>query len=305
MVGTVGRHSFYPYFEGISSKSFEQYRLEENEEYYNLTQEQRHNERKIREWDKRNKICEAAGVDNSKELSKVREWKYKQKQFLEEHPELKRDYAREKIYVTNKKDYKPIFNDSSKFKSTVTLEKYDGIPDIFKYDKKKEENLIDVFIAVDKQSLKDGYEYIGILDRKTGKPLFPIHTDNSSKNVTPSKEMISYILNAKANSVTTVHNHPSKHTISIGDIITHNNIIGLGETIVVNNEGVSYFFSIPKGARIDLTTKELEDAFRNEVKAIRQAIQKENANLSPVEINHLALKTVCVMKGWLYGRKRI
>lgn len=96
------RHSFYPFFEGLSSKSFQQYRLKKNKEYYNLTQEQRHNERKIREWDKRNKVCEAAGIDNSKELSKVREWKNRQKQFLGEHPELKRDYAREKVVISMK-----------------------------------------------------------------------------------------------------------------------------------------------------------------------------------------------------------
>lgn len=93
------RHSFYPYFEGLSTPSFEKYNLKENEDYYNLTQEQRYNERMIREWDRRNQVCKTAGLDNSKELSKVREWKKRQTDFLKNHPELKRDYSREKGYI--------------------------------------------------------------------------------------------------------------------------------------------------------------------------------------------------------------
>lgn len=93
------RHSFYPFFEEISSQAFEKYRLGENEEFYELTQEQRYNERKIREWSQRANICKAGGVDNSRELNKVREWKNRQKEFLKEHPELKRVYANEKSFL--------------------------------------------------------------------------------------------------------------------------------------------------------------------------------------------------------------
>ncbi|WP_279160540.1 phage minor capsid protein [Thomasclavelia cocleata] len=96
------RHSFYPYFEGLSTPSFEKYNLKENEEYYNLNQKQRYNERMIREWDRRNQICKSAGVDNSKESAKVREWKKRQTDFLREHPELKRVYAQEKGYINTK-----------------------------------------------------------------------------------------------------------------------------------------------------------------------------------------------------------
>lgn len=99
LAGWNCRHSFYPYFEGISTPSFEKYDLNENEDYYNLTQEQRYNERMIREWDRRNQVCKAAGIDNSKEVAKVREWKKRQTDFLKEHPELKRVYAQEKGYI--------------------------------------------------------------------------------------------------------------------------------------------------------------------------------------------------------------
>lgn len=120
------RHSFYPFFEEISSQAFEKYRLGENEEFYELTQEQRYNERKIREWSQRANICKAGGVDNSRELNKVREWKNRQKEFLKEHPELKRVYANEKTYgllqsFKNEKSFKEIM--SSKLNRLNSSEK--------------------------------------------------------------------------------------------------------------------------------------------------------------------------------------
>lgn len=90
------RHSYFPSFPGLSTKSFETYRESENEDYYNLTQKQRNNERMIREWERRSKVCEAGGVDNSKEAAKLKEWKSRQAQLLEDNPELKRQYTNEK-----------------------------------------------------------------------------------------------------------------------------------------------------------------------------------------------------------------
>lgn len=91
------RHSFFPYFEGLSSKSFEHYRTGENKERYELDQEQRYNERMIREWKRRSAVNKAGMIDNSKEARKVKEWEQRQRNLLKAHPELKRNYAREQI----------------------------------------------------------------------------------------------------------------------------------------------------------------------------------------------------------------
>ena len=92
------RHSFYPYFEGLSSKSFEHYRLTDNEERYELDQQQRYNERQIREWKRRQAVNRAGGVDSTREGHKVREWQQRQSNLLKSHPELKRNFDREKMY---------------------------------------------------------------------------------------------------------------------------------------------------------------------------------------------------------------
>ena len=96
------RHSFYPFFEGISEKTFEHYRLKENNELYELQQLQRYNERKIREWDRRKQVMEAAGLDSTKETFKLKEWKDRNKKFIKEHSDvLKHNYSREKAYLSS------------------------------------------------------------------------------------------------------------------------------------------------------------------------------------------------------------
>ncbi|MCR0244865.1 phage minor capsid protein, partial [[Clostridium] innocuum] len=72
------RHSFYPYFPGLSERTYQHYRKKENEEVYQLEQEQRYNERKIREWKRRQAVNKAGGVDTTLECRKVREWQQRQ-----------------------------------------------------------------------------------------------------------------------------------------------------------------------------------------------------------------------------------
>lgn len=100
--GVNCRHSFYPFFPGISTRSFEHYNEKKNKELYELQQQQRYNERKIREWKRRQKVMEAAGCNSIKEKTKVREWTQKNKTFINSDDRLKRNYAREKSYTSMK-----------------------------------------------------------------------------------------------------------------------------------------------------------------------------------------------------------
>lgn len=104
--GVNCRHSFYPFFEGLSTKSFEHYNEAENEEFYNLQQQQRYNERKIREWKRKQKIKDSAGLDSTKEKAKVREWTSRNKALINSNDKLKRNYGREKGYLKTAKERK-------------------------------------------------------------------------------------------------------------------------------------------------------------------------------------------------------
>lgn len=102
LCGVNCRHSYFPFFEGISTPSFEKFDSEENNKLYEDQQQQRYNERKIREWKRRRDVKEAAGLDTTKEKAKVREWNKRNKDFVENNPRLKRNYGREKVHLSYK-----------------------------------------------------------------------------------------------------------------------------------------------------------------------------------------------------------
>lgn len=93
------RHNFFPNFDG--ELSFEHYDEEANAKQYELDQQQRYNERKIREWKRRQAVNKAGGVGNTREAKKVRAWQKRQEDFLKNHPDMKRNYAREMIEKRN------------------------------------------------------------------------------------------------------------------------------------------------------------------------------------------------------------
>jgi len=97
-------HSFYPYFKGISSQSFERDPARkhlgiDNDEYYELTQEQRRLERNVRVAKKEQVIAEEIGDDEAihRARAKVRNAQAQVRKFISEHPVLERDYIRESI----------------------------------------------------------------------------------------------------------------------------------------------------------------------------------------------------------------
>ena len=96
------RHSFYPFFEGISEKTFEHYKTKENTQLYELQQQQRYNERKIREWKRRRDVKKAAGLDTSKESQKLKYWNSRNNFLINSDARLKHNYGREKVYLPKK-----------------------------------------------------------------------------------------------------------------------------------------------------------------------------------------------------------
>lgn len=91
------------YIEGITEPPTQKasQELEKDIQNYNLEQVQRYNERQIRKY----KRLEANSLDdtNRKKYSlKVKEWQFKQRELINDHPEiLRRDYSREKVRILN------------------------------------------------------------------------------------------------------------------------------------------------------------------------------------------------------------
>ena len=101
------RHSFYPFFEGISENAYSRKELSEYKskkvtyngkevDFYTATQYQRGIERKIREWKRQEAALKAAGQDASFETGKVKEWQATMRDFIQQ-TELDRQSVREQI----------------------------------------------------------------------------------------------------------------------------------------------------------------------------------------------------------------
>lgn len=312
--GANCRHSFYEvtdYEYKNNLADTEEFDKNRNDDQYELEQKQRYYERQIRSWKKRKNILDECGVDSTKEAKKIREWQDKRSQFIKdsniqfkkEHGidnVLKKAYPREKVVK------RPFFGEDSngKIRKKINSAEYDGAPKIFDYSKEKEEKIIETFAKIDSLSLKDGYEYIAISNKKTGQQIGNLSTSSNKSHVNPSKEMYKIISEADENSLTMVHNHPKKSPPSVGDIISCNNNKAIGEMLVINSDGETYFFSIPKDARIDLSTEEARQELRSYFNAKRNWVASQYPDASENDIRHLTLKRISEEAGWNYGRKR-
>ena len=101
------RHSFFPYFEGLSENAYSRDDLrdikKETVTYngkelsnYEGTQYQRAIERKIRFWKRQEAAMQAAKLDSSFELGKVRQWQETMREFLRQ-TKLDRQRVREQV----------------------------------------------------------------------------------------------------------------------------------------------------------------------------------------------------------------
>lgn len=122
------RHSFFPYFEGISRPAYTKDELEQfnakNYEYngvqmteYEATQKQRYIERQIRRWKREEQGMKAAGLPTEEAKAKIAHWNRVQKDFLKQTG-LKRQYDREWVYAAKEK------GDILTKKETAALRRY-------------------------------------------------------------------------------------------------------------------------------------------------------------------------------------
>ena len=93
------RHQHYAYFGDDDEQAYHHIDETLNKEAYDMEQKQRSLERKLREWDRKEKILNAGGVDSTE----AKRWKSYYKKKLDEHVKssngfLKRDYAAEKAW---------------------------------------------------------------------------------------------------------------------------------------------------------------------------------------------------------------
>lgn len=115
------RHQFYPYFEEFG-QTYRPIPEEANDAAYQAEQTQRAMERKVREWDRKEKILKAGGQDATEAHRRKQEWTQK----LDEHVKaskgfLKRDYSAEKGYGNWKSGTKEKTSEPQRISSKVDI----------------------------------------------------------------------------------------------------------------------------------------------------------------------------------------
>lgn len=89
------RHSFFPYFEGLSESAYPRSVLQEYENktvqyngktlsYYDATQRQRYIERQIRRWKREYLMLDAAGMDTTQASVKLAQWRATERDFCKQ-----------------------------------------------------------------------------------------------------------------------------------------------------------------------------------------------------------------------------
>jgi len=107
LMGWNCRHSFYPFFDGISKNAYKKRELEsyanavktyqgKEISVYDATQIQRGIERKIRFWKRQAYALDAAGLENAKEIAKIRLYQANMRSFIRQTG-LSRQYVREGV----------------------------------------------------------------------------------------------------------------------------------------------------------------------------------------------------------------
>jgi hypothetical protein len=107
LMGWNCRHSFYPFFEGISENAYSQAELDSYADktvtyngkeipIYDATQMQRGIERKIRLWKRKEGALDAGGFDNEAETAKMKEWQSRMRDFIKQTG-LQRQNVREQV----------------------------------------------------------------------------------------------------------------------------------------------------------------------------------------------------------------
>jgi len=324
------RHNYYPFFEGLSDKSYTDKELDEmnnkkvtynNKEYteYEATQMQRKAERNIRT--SKRELAAYDGIMSSNAQTSLRreaqnkfntvtlDLKQKEndlKDFIKQTG-FTRDKARERVVdFNNKISSKAIGNNK---KILANTKKYDII--------KTDDISIDGITKKGKSGLKDAYntalnhglttntETLLNIDKITGKYVTKKH-DGVKSRVTLSDEDIDVLHTAPKNSIISIHNHPGNSSFSDADMRIMTKFESISDLTVIGHENTIYTLSVGDGIRPKLGT--ITDDYDNirYIKGIKYSKKVQNNELTHDKAWHEhsneIVEEMAKKYGWKYRR---
>lgn len=236
------RHQFYPFFGDGDEQTY--YHIDEtvNQKAYEMEQTQRSLERKLREWDRKDKILTAGGQDNTE----AKKWKNYYKQKLNELVKssggfLKRDYSAEKAW--SNLPQMDVFNEDERKNFNRNAVAHKSVYDTKEYREKvaslSESDKIGNILATEAQQMlkrRSGglFEDLVYVNEKDGKVSRVIKYPTKEKVVATKK--MQEMAKQNPGSIIGLHNHPNSHVPSYSDftsgkkldfglVICHNGVI--------------------------------------------------------------------------------
>lgn len=280
------RHQHYAYFGDDDEQAYHHIDETLNKEAYDMEQKQRSLERKLREWDRKEKILNAGGVDSTE----AKRWKSYYKKKLDEHVKsshgfLKRDYAAEKAWsgislelehVTEQEKKKSRQSTTRVNWEYVKSAEYHGKFKNLTANEKVNETIY--LKAMDMLNHQSGtlMEDLHLININTGRVVASQTHSATVNSVTPTKEIIR--VSKKFNGdIVAIHNHPESGYPSGGDYASFQKR-NYKKAYVICHDGSIYEYWSGKtpisSTLIDMTIEKKRRYIYNEDEAYREAMKE-------------------------------
>lgn len=292
--GVNCRHSFYPYFMGISEQTYPHYDEAECRKAYDDSQVQRSYENQIRSLKRQAVAADAMGdKDTFDKASQA----LKQKQ--RDLNTFMRDTGREQTQRVGSVGYdrKVSGKSATAFNSIEVDGKKITVGNIRKaYNVTDDEArvILKAHKSVANYGATTGNEKVIAIDLTSGKRILTRTGSNNSVRFDASP-----LINASPNSVVVIHNHPRGSSFSAADVKVMNSYPSVRAIGVQGANGFVYTAAVENGRRISRGNL-------NGLDAIYDMLYNKhnNGTRSWVEVTHKTNTDVAKAFGWKYGRQK-
>ncbi len=246
------RHQHYAYFGDDDEQAYHHIDETLNKEAYEMEQKQRSLERKLREWDRKEKILNAGGVDSTE----AKRWKSYYKKKLDEHVKssncfLKRDYAAEKAWSKKKQidtgNTPVLAQHKAGSHVDITPQAIQKVRNIRPkgYTNSSAEYATSIRrellgIARDKNQSK---EVASLIDLENLVASGYVLGSNQDVNILADAQAFHMLATGSVSSLELAHNHPGLSYFSLNDIAVFLQYPAIKAMTVVTNQGTTWYIN--------------------------------------------------------------
>ena len=246
------RHQFYPFFGEGDEQTY--YHIDEtkNEQFYQMEQQQRALERKMRKWDREEKVLKAGGQDTTE----ARKWKsyYKEKindLIKSSNGFLKRDYSAEKAWSGTAKVNKSSTPNLAQHKAgshvDITTQAIQKVQNIT--PKGYAQSSADYAASVRRELLRvardknQSKEVASLIDLENLVSSGYVLGTGQEVNILADAQAFHMLATGHESSLELAHNHPGLSYFSLNDIAVFLQYPAIKTMTVITNQGTTWYIN--------------------------------------------------------------